>query len=753
MLNFESKKMKFSFHFSLMILLLIRHCSCLRHYDRHHLLQLRSEVKEMFEHAYHGYMKYAYPYDELRPLTCDGVDTWGSYSLSLIDALDTLVVMGLHDEFNKAVDYIKYNVSFDADINVSVFETNIRVVGGLLSAHMLSHRTTTELEMGWPCNGPLLRMAEDVARRLLPAFDTPTGMPYGTVNLRSGVPQGETTVTCTAGVGTFILEFGTLSRLTGDSIFEQVALKALHSLFNHRSKMGLMGNHLDVASGLWIAHDSGIGGGIDSYFEYLVKGSLLFNLPHLRSMFDELRKPIDKYSATSTGWYFWVNMQKGQVTMPIYQSLESYWPGLLSLIGDIDIAMKSMSNYHDVLKLYGFTPEVYNVVNQEAARDSFPLRPELVESAMYLYKATNGDPYLLDIGSDILRSIQHSSRTRCGYATIKSCKKHSLQNRMESFFLAETTKYLYLLFDPDNFIHNDGSHGKVWNTAGGRECIVDAGGYVFNTEAHPIDPGILYCCYMADNNHWSHRQQPKYQRFMKLSMEASQNKESTNQAKGTMIGENGSSASGHRFTMDESSVYWTQQAHEDQRPQFKNDHQKPTTVGDAAISGRPPTMESLQPPPPMPPPSSRPPVIYRTDDQLQDDGRREDDEDAASGDDDKRFESTTRRQEETTNLDDSGSAAVVESNDFHDYDDDFKDLTATDRRYRQPTLADYDHDRGDDNNWKAKQHRWATEKRQQDDQDDQDDDDASTAGYDDGDNGYQMLACPATNNFYTHFRW
>jgi len=77
-----------------------------------------------------------------------------------------------------------------------------------------------------------------------------------------------------------------------------------------------------------------------------------------------------------------------------------------------------MSNYHDVLKLYGFTPEVYNVVNQEAARDSFPLRPELVESAMYLYKATNGDPYLLDIGSDILRSIQHSSRTRCGYASV-----------------------------------------------------------------------------------------------------------------------------------------------------------------------------------------------------------------------------------------------------------------------------------------------------------------------------------------------
>ena len=65
---------------------------------------------------------------------------------------------------------------------------------------------------------------------------------------------------------------------------------------------------------------------------------------------------------------------------------------------------------------------------------------------------------------------------------------------MESFFLAETTKYLYLLFDTDNFIHNQGSRGTVINTPGG-ECIVDTGGYIFNTEAHPIDPSALYCCH------------------------------------------------------------------------------------------------------------------------------------------------------------------------------------------------------------------------------------------------------------------
>lgn len=96
------------------------------------------------------------------------------------------------------------------------------------------NRAGVKLEPGWPCNGPLLRLAEDVAKRLIAAFDTPTGMPYGTVNLKHGVPDGETPITCTAGVGTFIVEFGALSRLTGDPLFEEVALKAMNALYHHR---------------------------------------------------------------------------------------------------------------------------------------------------------------------------------------------------------------------------------------------------------------------------------------------------------------------------------------------------------------------------------------------------------------------------------------------------------------------------------------------------------------------------------------
>ncbi|XP_028163872.1 ER degradation-enhancing alpha-mannosidase-like protein 2 isoform X3 [Ostrinia furnacalis] len=518
----------------LFLLFFCNKCSSLREYSKEDILRLREEVREMFQHAYDSYLRYAYPYDELRPLSCDGVDTWGSYSLTLIDALDTLAIMGNYTEFNRVVDILLQKKNFDSDINVSVFETNIRITGGLLSAHLLSYKTGAKLEPGWPCNGPLLRLAEDVAQRLIAAFDTTTGMPYGTINLRSGVPPGETSVTCTAGVGTFIIEFGTLSRLTGDPLYEEVALNALKALYHHRSPIGLVGNHIDVMTGRWTAQDAGIGGGVDSYYEYLVKGAILLEKPELMSMFLEARQSIDRY-LRKDDWFVWATMLRGHVTLPVFQSLESYYPGLLSLIGESDTAMRIIHNYHSVWKQYGFTPEVYNLGTGEAstARESYPLRPELIESIMYLYRDTR-DPILLQMGEDILRSIQHSAKTNCGYATIKDVRDHRKEDRMESFFLAETTKYLYLLFDPDNFIHNPGVHGTVINTPNG-ECVVDVGGYIFNTEAHPIDPTMLHCCHEAKQGINISEVHRVYQlleeedniKFMTL-IEASENKKNNN---------------------------------------------------------------------------------------------------------------------------------------------------------------------------------------------------------------------------------
>ncbi|WAR03730.1 EDEM2-like protein [Mya arenaria] len=409
------------------------------------MIHYRKKVEEMFHHAYDGYIQYAYPYDELRPLSCDGHDTWGSYSLTLIDALDMLVIMGNNTEFQRVANLVIENMNFDNDINVS--------------------------------RG---------------AFDTATGMPYGTVNLKYGVPKGETTVTCTAGVGTFIVEFGALSRLTGDPIFEKVAMRAMKSLWRARSSIGLVGNHIDVASGKWTALDAGVGGGIDSYFEYLVKGSVMLSNTELLDQFYEYLESVEQY-LKKDDWYMWAHMTKGTVSLPIFTSLDCYWPGIQAMLGDVDKAMKTMHNFHQVWKQYGFLPEFYNIVKNE------PHAGQLVEAAMYLYQATR-DPFLLQLGVDMLTSIEQITRTKCGYATVKDVTDHTLENRMESFFLAETVKYLYLLFDEDNFIHNSGDHGTIIQTPNG-QCVVDTGSYIFNTEAHPIDTAALYCCSAEKKEH------------------------------------------------------------------------------------------------------------------------------------------------------------------------------------------------------------------------------------------------------------
>ncbi|VDK81154.1 unnamed protein product [Litomosoides sigmodontis] len=455
---------------------------------------LKDKVKAMFYHAYNSYLFHAYPLDELKPLSCSGVDTWGSFSLTLIDSLDTLLIMGNETEFTRAVKIVLDAVKVDMNVNVSVFETNIRVIG-------------MALEPGWPCSGPLLRLAERFVQKLIPAFKSSTGMPYGTVNLRHGLHPNETPITCTAGVGTMLLEFGTLSRITvstnvlflGNPHYEQIALRALDALWKLRSTLNLVGNHINVQSGEWTATDAGIGAGVDSYFEYLAKAALLFQLPELMKQFKTYVKAINKY-IRKDDWFVWISMINGQLSMPIFQSLESFWPGLLALTGDVDDAQRIIYQYSQVIRQYGFPPEFFNLPKQEAVskRAGYPLRPEFVESLYYVYRATK-DPLLLEIAAEVVDAIEHSCRTSCGYATVVNAEYHSVEDRMESFFLSETTKYLYLIFDPDNFINADGTMARVIETPNGR-CVIDAGGYIFNTEAHPLDPAIVYCCSAKRNS-------------------------------------------------------------------------------------------------------------------------------------------------------------------------------------------------------------------------------------------------------------
>ena len=110
-------------------------------------------------------------------------------------------------------------------------------------------------------------LADALGRRLLPVYESPTGMPYRYVNLKTG--QTRDPISNPAETGTLLIEFGTLSKLTGKPVYYDKAKRALVETFNRRSKIGLVGEWINVETGAWTNTDSHISGAIDSYYEYL----------------------------------------------------------------------------------------------------------------------------------------------------------------------------------------------------------------------------------------------------------------------------------------------------------------------------------------------------------------------------------------------------------------------------------------------------------------------------------------------------
>ncbi|KAK4258077.1 hypothetical protein QN277_007577 [Acacia crassicarpa] len=430
--------------------------------------ELRDEVRGMFYHAFNGYMEHAFPLDELRPLSCGGEDSLGGYALTLIDSLDTLALLGDHERFASSIEWIGKNLRFDTNKTVSVFETTIRVLGGLLSAHLIASDYATGMRVP-SYDNQLLNLAEDLGRRLLPAFDTPTGIPFGSVNLLHGVDKHESKITSTAGGGTLTLEFGVLSRLTNDPIFEQVTKNAVRGLWAQRSRLNLVGAHINVFTGEWTQKDSGIGTSIDSFYEYLLKAYLLFGDEEYLYIFQEAYAAAMHYLYNDP-WYVEVNMDSAAIVWPLFNSLQAFWPGLQVLAGDVDPAIRTHAAFFSVWRRYGFTPEGFNLatLSVQHGQKSYPLRPELIESTYWLYKATR-DPRYLDVGRDIVASLQYGARCPCGYCHISDVESHNQEDHMESFFLAETVKYLWLLFDlavgPDNIVEN-GPYKYIFSTEG-----------------------------------------------------------------------------------------------------------------------------------------------------------------------------------------------------------------------------------------------------------------------------------------------
>ncbi|KAH0949561.1 hypothetical protein HN011_001028 [Eciton burchellii] len=466
--------------YSIQVLLATSEDDLLEYMSKEEREVLKEEARDMFYHAYNAYMDNAYPADELMPLSCKGryrgsepnrgdIDsTLGNFSLTLVDTLDTLVVLGDLEEFENAARLVARDISFDTDVIVSLFETNIRMLGGLLSGHILAEYLQQRASIMLWYRGELLDLAKDLGYRFLPAFNTTTGIPYGRINLKhgmKGVPMEISRETCTACAGSMILEMAALSRLTGEPIFEEKAQKAMDVLWRMRHRgTDLMGSVLNVNSGDWVRRDSGVGAGIDSYYEYCLKAYILLGDEKYLGRFNKHYQAIMKYISQGP-MLLDVHMHRPNTNSKNFMdALLAFWPGLQVLKGDIKPAVETHEMLYQVMQRHNFIPEAFTT-DFQVHWGHHPLRPEFLESTYFLYRAT-GDHYYLGVGRKVLKSLQTYARVPCGYAAVSDVRTNKHDDTMDSFVLSETFKYLFLLFAEPG------------------ELVLDLDEFIFTTEGH-----------------------------------------------------------------------------------------------------------------------------------------------------------------------------------------------------------------------------------------------------------------------------
>lgn len=415
--------------------------------------------------AWHAYVRYAWGHDGFRPLSKKGYDWYNEpIGITLIDAYSTLSIMGFKDEAKRIEQDVADNIQFDRDIYVKTFEVDIRVLGGLLDMYQISG------------NPKILAKAEDFGKRLLPAFSSKTGIPHYWVNLKTGATRGDT-VNVAEG-GSSLIEMGVLSAFTGKPIYYQAAKRASKALYQRRSSLGLVAQDINVETGKWLDNQSHVGACIDSYYEYLLKGWLLFRDPDLKTMWDNSIAAINRYvedDAPSGLWYGKVDMRTGAKIASTVSLYDAFFPALLTLSGDIGRAKRLDDSWDRLWKKYGLEPMEYDYRQDSVLDASYDLNPEIIESAYYLYSRTADQTYR-QRAEHYFNDIEKYCRTDEAYASIKNVKTKEQTDELPSFFFAETMKYLYLTFrNVPHFGYNQ---------------------VIFSTEAHPFqtslfnDPGL-----------------------------------------------------------------------------------------------------------------------------------------------------------------------------------------------------------------------------------------------------------------------
>jgi len=416
---------------------------------------MADKIKAEFVRSWNGYKTYAWGHDVLLPVSKSYMD-WYEQSLHIspIDAYSTMKVMGLEKEAEEVQRYVVDSINFDKNIFVKTFEVNIRILGGLLAMYEFSGDKL------------VLVKAEDFGKRLLPAFSSPTGIPYYWVNLKTGEAKGEEVNMAEA--GSCLLEMGILSRFTGNPLYYETAKNANRAIFSRASSIGLVGERINVETGEWTDKSSHIGCCIDSYYEYLYKSWLLFKDEEIKNIWDKSIISIQTYIADevdSSLWYATVDMETGEKINSVVTLYDAFFPALLVLSGDPERAARYQDSWHSLWMLNGLEPMVYDYRKKEILHASYDLNPEIIESAYYLYYFTHEKKYK-EMASLYFNDLMAYCRTDVAFTCIKDVTTKEQKDHMETFFLAETMKYLYLVFADPEGINPD-------------ECV-------FSTEAHPF---------------------------------------------------------------------------------------------------------------------------------------------------------------------------------------------------------------------------------------------------------------------------
>lgn len=467
----------------------------------------RNTVKATFDRTWEGYKNYAWMKDELAPITGVGRNRFGGWAATLVDTLDTLWIMEKTVDFEQAVANVKdIDFSKTEDEELNVFETTIRYLGGLLAANDLSDGKYPQL----------LEKALEVGNLLYAAFDTPNRMPitrWKWQNARYGHTQ-EVASCLVAEIGSLSLEFTRLSQVSGESKFYD-AIQRISDRFE-------VAQNLTKLPGLWpvvvnpnlkdLGGDTGftIGAMADSLYEYLPKQYLL-----LAGLIRQPKILYERSIEAAKKHLFFRPMTKDEADILVSgdahvdtdkiildakgQHLSCFAGGMMGIGAkifnrpdDLPIARKLVDGciwaYNSMPT--GIMPEVFHMIpcvdmekcswdeNNKDSTTKFPgyssigdtryvLRPEAIESIFILYRIT-GDPTLQDAAWKMFQSIELHTKTQYGAAALDDITKlpPPQANSMESFWTAETLKYFYLIFSPEETISLD-----KW---------------VLNTEAHPF---------------------------------------------------------------------------------------------------------------------------------------------------------------------------------------------------------------------------------------------------------------------------